>query len=90
LIAVQLLGPIAVFAGIWMAQLAGFETKPVSVQLEFGIDGADHGRPDQSRMRNGNRMEPPLKRVPPERKKPFEGGEAREEIVILPHEGLQQ
>ena len=61
-----------------------------SVQPELAVDGTDFGGPDQPRVRNRHGMQRSLERLYPEGKKAIEDREPRAEIVVLPHEGLQQ
>src|SRR5215472_3180600 len=60
------------------------------MQPKLAVDRSDLGRPDQPRMRDGDRVQRPFKGLQPEIEELVERRKGRAEIVILPDIGLQE
>ena len=63
---------------------------PKSIQPELAVDRFQLGRLDQPRMRDHHRMQRAFQLLDPERQEALQLGKFREQVVVLPDEGLQQ
>src|SRR6478735_1777327 len=60
-----------------------------SMQRQHAVQAADLRRPDQTRMRDGDRVKRSIELAPPESEEILEHRKARRHVVLLPDEGLQ-